>query len=502
MKKLSVILLSILMLFTLIGCNSKQDTPIVEEKQEEVAGGYVDVEDGNITDKLLAIFNSAMEDYEGMKLEPIRLLQTQVVAGTNYKFLANASPIILNPKTKKVIVTIYEDLQGNASITNVLNLEDDEPVIEDEKPKTYIITVNDDTNGKALANHSEAKQGDKISVIASANDGYAFDSWISNVEIKNNTFIMPDYNVVIQPSFTKVSPQVVTVDKCYVAFDLQGKGDITIVSVNKGSKVSKPADPTAQNLSFKGWYLADAPFDFDNQTISSDTIICAHWAGNGLPNSGSMIKLDGKDDLYKVVKINGTVAEVMTMASSKKAFNNPSKTTTVGSYTIQEFNGSTIDQYLNGTYYDSLSTNIKNAIIKQTFAQDIYTSVASTDEYDYIYQCGFNTNNYLKYNESVEVGERSIYTLNVGDLLDCLKDCEDDNYFSSDDINIFYFGSQGHNTKVLADIWTASGVGNDSGAAWSISGYGGMWPDACTGSYQVRPVFTIDLSKVSFVIAK
>ena len=129
MKKLLTILLTLLMIFTLVGCKTKEDTTeteettkqeeVVEESEEEVVGGFVDVEDGTLTDELKEIFNKATEGYVGMSLEPIELYQTQVVAGINYKFVCSGNKTTNPPITGSYFVTVYEDLEGNCSIIDV-----------------------------------------------------------------------------------------------------------------------------------------------------------------------------------------------------------------------------------------------------------------------------------------------------------------------------------------------------------------------------------------------
>ena len=68
MKKLLTLLLTLLMVFSLVGCNSKKDTSIVQEPEQqevieeteeepEIVGGYVNVEDGSLTDELKDIFS-------------------------------------------------------------------------------------------------------------------------------------------------------------------------------------------------------------------------------------------------------------------------------------------------------------------------------------------------------------------------------------------------------------------------------------------------------------
>ena len=151
MKKLLAILLTLLMIFTLVGCNSKEDTPIVNEpeQQEEVVepiedepivGGFVDAEDKTITDELKDIFNKALDGLTGAKYEPVELVATQVVAGTNYKFLANGTKTT-NPITKGTYyITIYKDLQGNVELLDIETIEEKQEETSQTKKdilKTY-----------------------------------------------------------------------------------------------------------------------------------------------------------------------------------------------------------------------------------------------------------------------------------------------------------------------------------------------------------------------------
>ena len=62
---------------------------------------------------------SAFEKYAGVKLDPIAILGTQVVAGTNFRLLAYGTPTVQNPRTYLYVVDVYEDVNGNAEISNV-----------------------------------------------------------------------------------------------------------------------------------------------------------------------------------------------------------------------------------------------------------------------------------------------------------------------------------------------------------------------------------------------
>ena len=146
MKKLLTSLLILLMVFTLVGCNSKEETSAVQELEQkeviekieeetEIAGGYVDVEDGTLTDELKDIFSKALEGLTGAKYEPVELVATQVVAGTNYKFLANGTKTT-NPVTKGTYyIIIYKDLQGNVELLDIETIEEKQEVIKEETKK-------------------------------------------------------------------------------------------------------------------------------------------------------------------------------------------------------------------------------------------------------------------------------------------------------------------------------------------------------------------------------
>lgn len=121
-KKILLVCLAFVLIFALYSC--KKDEPIPSD--EPILGGFTDVEDDTITDELLEIFNSAQASWEGIHMEPVKLLQTQVVAGTNYKFLATQSIILFGdsePTVKEVVATIYKDLDGNTTVLDVVDYE-------------------------------------------------------------------------------------------------------------------------------------------------------------------------------------------------------------------------------------------------------------------------------------------------------------------------------------------------------------------------------------------
>lgn len=59
-----------------------------------VSGGWSITDDTSITPEAQEVFDQAMESFTGVGYEPVDLLATQVVAGTNYCFLCRGTVIV------------------------------------------------------------------------------------------------------------------------------------------------------------------------------------------------------------------------------------------------------------------------------------------------------------------------------------------------------------------------------------------------------------------------
>ena len=82
-------------------------------------GGWSVTTDSAITDEAAAAFEKAMEKIVGVDYEPIALLATQLVAGTNYCFLCRGTVVVPDALPEYMMVYIYEDLDGNAQMLEV-----------------------------------------------------------------------------------------------------------------------------------------------------------------------------------------------------------------------------------------------------------------------------------------------------------------------------------------------------------------------------------------------
>ena len=92
-------------------------------KPEPVVGGWSVAEDPAITDEVQDLVDLAMKGYTGAKFEPVALLATQVVAGTNYCLLCKCTAVVPDPVPSYVYLYIYQDLSGNASIIDVQDIQ-------------------------------------------------------------------------------------------------------------------------------------------------------------------------------------------------------------------------------------------------------------------------------------------------------------------------------------------------------------------------------------------
>lgn len=104
-------------------------------------------------------------------------------------------------RTGTAVITAFaqeDDTYRYAYAIYFLNVQD---------PK-YTITISEDiSNGKVKADKTEAPEGAKVTLTATPDTGYQFDSWSvkdasgEDVEVLNNSFTMPASNVTVSASF-------------------------------------------------------------------------------------------------------------------------------------------------------------------------------------------------------------------------------------------------------------------------------------------------------------
>ncbi len=96
--------------------------PLLEVPEANLSGGW-GVNTGDVAfDKnadVKAAYEKALQSMvmTGGEIEPVAYLGNQVVAGMNYLLLCRVKAVVEDPSTELVLVTVYADLDGNATIT-------------------------------------------------------------------------------------------------------------------------------------------------------------------------------------------------------------------------------------------------------------------------------------------------------------------------------------------------------------------------------------------------
>lgn len=227
-------------------------------------------------------------------------------------------------------------------------------------------------------------------------------------------------------------------------------------------------------------------------TIPANNIIpyefaVAYVPAPSYPVKGDTISLnvDGTNRNYKVLRINGSVAEVFLLYNLF--------TSAFGSSNIYE--GSTLDVRLNETYYNSLTSTAKTAIVDKTFRQDQWHQAQGSPLYYGVYA---TSNKYQIGCVSTTFGNaitRHCYALSVADIIDCLGVTT----------SMSYTNTTLNKANVQAIMGSATQYSWLRSASLyytvSVYGYNGSlanYSRTLTNKGPIRPAFQIDLSKISW----
>lgn len=216
------------------------------------------------------------------------------------------------------------------------------------------------------------------------------------------------------------------------------------------------------------------------------------------------MNLDGTERQYRVLNVNGNVYKVMGMFDDLTSVynNNISTITKFGNTAAQKYKGNALDTYLNTTWYNTLSSEAKNAIVSENVIQYCYKyynvpNTPNTPTYTYQYQNNWSDSNYDNADTvgNVSIGERNIFALDLKDIFDYIgKVC-----ITSDELMTMFWNST---TKVSKYPWLRSSNANDSGQAWFVYGDNGSLDlSYADNNLVVRPALNIDLSKIEWSTA-
>ena len=116
MRKFLMLLLTAVLVFSLAACGQKKAEP-------GKAGGWTLNDSFAVSADAQQAFDKAMEGLVGVNYQPVGLLGTQLVSGTNYCFLCEAAVVYPNAQPYYAVVTVYADLQGKAEVRNIVALD-------------------------------------------------------------------------------------------------------------------------------------------------------------------------------------------------------------------------------------------------------------------------------------------------------------------------------------------------------------------------------------------
>ena len=148
MKKRLLAVITAAVLMTVLGaCGNRQESvpassaSAASDSEEGsaapgTADGWVlndDSTGGFVPDEAQAAFDKAAEAFAGQEFDIIAYLGSQVVAGTNHMFLCRGTMVTQEPVVGLKVVIVYEDLEGNAEISKVTDLDLGEYVMVDNE---------------------------------------------------------------------------------------------------------------------------------------------------------------------------------------------------------------------------------------------------------------------------------------------------------------------------------------------------------------------------------
>ena len=251
----------------------------------------------------------------------------------------------------------------------------------------------------------------------------------------------------------------------------------------------------------------------NNKVLMSGNQMALYIPPTPMPVKGDIVNLDldGQGEKqYRVLSMNGDVAKVMAMYDTLTSEWNPdtSKTTTMGTLTVAKYEGSTLDTYLNTTWYNTLTSTTKAAIVPESVVCDAWY-LDDTGDPDYTGTHGSSvpgTSNYTisKYSGgTLNIGNRNVFAIGVQDVIDYLNDSsvQVDTTAILRNVNIwkmFWNDELSHSGK---NPWLRSSGADYSDYAWRVYGGSGL----LNGHYVdtssvVRPALNLDMSKIQYTL--
>lgn len=219
-----------------------------------------------------------------------------------------------------------------------------------------------------------------------------------------------------------------------------------------------------------------------------------------MPKKGDLIQmnLDGTSRQYRVLRMDGSIAEVLTMwnLSTSIKFNS-----------TNTYSGSILDTYLNTTWYNTLSSDAKAAIVPKNITQDSWhRGTTGSPQYSGTYgntAPGSTSYTISKGSDNYRaIGSRYVYAISIQEILDYLSDnsvlVDTSGMLRNQNIWKMFWNQT---TDISEFLWLRSASADDYILAWYVNGYFGYpGDDRAFNENAVRGALQIDLSKIDFTI--
>lgn len=143
-------------------------------------------------------------------------------------------------------------------------------------PIPYTITYNLDGGQQTGAPDSFTIESADITLPIPEKAGYTFAGWYDNAGLSGQAITtIPTGSYDNKEFWAKW-----TINAYDVTFDTQGGSAIDKLTVQPGSKITKPGDPTKDGYTFVGWFKEPAcqnAWSFENDTVTKNTTLYAKW---------------------------------------------------------------------------------------------------------------------------------------------------------------------------------------------------------------------------------
>lgn len=242
-------------------------------------------------------------------------------------------------------------------------------------------------------------------------------------------------------------------------------------------------------------HTEESNIDMSNINVADGSTI---YAAGDFSTKGNLVTINNTQ--YRVLSVNNSKAKVMSMNNSlSTVFNNSNVTTNFGAVDGQQYSESKLDKEMMN-YYNSLPENIQKAIVETDINQSIYSDTMgikvdadlSTWSVGGFTESTTSGNNYYLMKEgSVNIGKRKVYAIDIDDIIEYLGQTS-----NPQDFNELFYNSRSNTYDRW--IWTRSAYKGDTARIFDLcSDSGGFGFNNIANNRTMRPVFVIDLSKLS-----